>query len=176
MKEVGREFLDQSRRILTAELLPRIVASVEVLSDEDLWWRPNDISNSAGNLVLHLAGNVRQWIIAGIGGAPDRRQRDEEFDERSRPSRDELIRRLSDTVTEAGAILDRLPSGALQESRNIQGRKVGVLQAVYHVVEHFSMHAGQIIYIAKLRAGRDLGFYTMVDGVPVAAWERQPED
>jgi hypothetical protein len=156
--DAAQLFVDHSRKFLTESYLPRIERSIERLSDADIWWRGNDGSNSVGNLVLHLAGNVRQWIVSGIGGAPDRRRRQEEFDERGPVPREELLRRLRDAVLEADAVLGSLGPGRLTERSTIQGREVGVLYAIYHVVEHFSMHTGQIIYFTKMRAG-DLAFY-----------------
>jgi len=78
--DIGAAFLTQSREYLTEHYLPKILAAVDQLSDEDLWWRPNAVSNSVGNLMLHLSGNVRQWIVSGLGGAPDDRVRQLEFD------------------------------------------------------------------------------------------------
>lgn len=171
MTDPGRAFLDRSRIILGSELLPRISRCIRELSEEDLWWRPNDVSNSVGNLVPHLEGNTRQWIISGVGGEPDRRRREEEFARRAGISGEELLESITSTVRQADGLLERLPPDVLQEERFIQGRQVSVLDAVYHVVEHFSMHTGQIIYITKLRTGRDLQFYRLVDGIPRASWE-----
>ena len=173
--ETGAAFLLQSREYLTGHYLPKIRAAVEGLADADLWWRPNAASNSIGNLMLHLSGNLRQWIVSGIGGAPDRRVRAEEFDQREPLSRDELLIRLTEAVLEADAVLAALSPAALGESRPVQGRMVTALQAIYHAVEHFGMHAGQILYVAKLRAGKDLGLYRLVDGIPRPAWPDRPE-
>lgn len=172
--DVGVAFLAQSREYLTQHYLPKIIAAVSQLSDADLWWRPNEASNSIGNLMLHLSGNVRQWIVSGLGGAADHRERAVEFTRREPLTRAELIRILSDTVREADAVIGRLPPEALTERRTIQDRQVNVLEALYHVVEHFSTHVGQIAYIAKQRAGHDLGFYRMEDGVLKAAWPGHP--
>ncbi|HUE96899.1 MAG TPA: DinB family protein [Longimicrobiaceae bacterium] len=171
MSDIGRIFIERSRAFLSHELFPRIAASVAELAEDDLWWRPNENSNSVGNLLLHLAGNTRQWIVSGVGGSTDERQRDLEFTDRGSFRAEEVVRRLADTVEEAAGVLARLDSSMLAEERLIQGRQVTVLGAIYHVVEHFSMHTGQIIYITKLRTGRDLHFYRTVDGVPRADWE-----
>src|SRR5919202_2139122 len=120
MNAIGQVFLDQSRHYLTHQYLPRIAASVERLSAEDLWWRGNPASNSAGNLLLHLAGNARQWIISGLGGAPDHRQRQREFDARDGGSAAELLERLRNTVREADAVLAAIDPDALLERRVIQ--------------------------------------------------------
>jgi len=138
--------------------LPRIVTCLGELGEKNLWWRPNSTSNSAGNLTLHLCGNIRQWIISGLGGAPDVRVRDAEFAERGPLSCRVLVRRLESTVGEALGVLRRLPPAALTRRYEIQGYCVTGLYAAFQVAEHFSHHAGQIIYIAKLKRARDLGF------------------
>ena len=138
--------------------LPRIVDCLQLLSEEEIWWRPNEASNSAGNLVLHLCGNVRQWIISGLGGEPDRRERDKEFAERGPISRRLLIGRLKKTVEEACQTISRFPAEAFLREFDIQGYRASGLVAIAHVYEHFAYHTGQIIYLAKLKRGNDLGF------------------
>lgn len=172
--ETGAAFLAQSREYLTGHYLPKIIASVAELGDGDLWWRPNEASNSVGNLILHLSGNIGQWIVSGVGGAPDHRDRASEFARRDQLPRTELLATLTKVVHAADGVIARLRADQLEERRTIQGREVSVLEAVYHVVEHFGMHAGQIAYIAKLRSGRDLGFYRLEDGIPRAAWPDHP--
>ena len=162
--DLESQFIAESRRYLRGEYLPKIAACVERLSDDDVWWRPNEESNSIGNLMLHLAGNVRQWIIAGVGELPDTRNRQAEFDERRQIPRDQLIEELDRTLREADVVLATLLPGALAADRTIQGRPVSVFDAVYHVVEHFSMHVGQIAYLTKARTGKELGFYRNDDG------------
>jgi uncharacterized damage-inducible protein DinB len=174
IREPGVAFLAQSREYLTAHYLPKIEAALEGLDEGDLWWRPNPASNAIGNLILHLAGNVRQWIVSGVGGAPDRRERDAEFAARGELSGPVLLTRLTEAVRDADAVLARTDPASLSERRPIQGRDVTVLEAVYHVVEHFAMHAGQILYIAKLRSGKDLGLYRKEDGVVRAVWKGRP--
>ena len=173
--DIGATFLAQSREYLTGHYLPKILASVERLSDEDLWWRPNDASNSVGNLILHLSGNIRQWIVSGVGGAEDHRERDREFSQRAPLPRVELLDLLSRAVRDADAVLAGTSVAALGGRRLIQGREVNVLEAIYHVVEHFSTHVGQIVMIAKQRGGKDLGFYQVRDGIARAAWPGHPK-
>lgn len=172
--DTGAAFLAQSREYLTAHYLPKIRGAVEPLDEADLWWRPNDASNSLANLLLHLAGNIRQWIVSGVGGAPDQRERAAEFARRDGLRKEELMTALSRAVHDADAVLARTSAAALAESRTIQGREVTVLEAIYHVVEHFSTHTGQIAYISKLRLGKDLGFYRMEGGILRAAWPGHP--
>src|SRR5438094_823497 len=104
--------------------LPRIIDCLQLLSEEEIWWRPNEASNSAGNLVLHLCGNVRQWIISALGGTPDNRERDKEFAERGPISRRLLIGRLKKTVEEACQTISRFPAEALSCEFDIQGYRV----------------------------------------------------
>jgi uncharacterized damage-inducible protein DinB len=166
----GQAFIGESRRYLQNEYLPKIRGALEGLTAEDLWWRPNKESNSIANLILHLAGNVRQWVVGGIGGAPDVRKRQEEFDREGGIEVEELVELLEATLAEVDDVLADLPADRLGEERVIQGLNVTVLQALYHVVEHFSMHTGQILYVAKLRSGRDLGFYRVRDGHVETLW------
>ena len=170
MTDVTASFLEQSRRYLTDDYLPKIRAAVERMSEEDIWWKPNDASNSVGVLLLHLAGNLGQWVVSSVGGRPDSRQRDLEFAPETRPDRAALLDRLSGVVAEADRVLAEVDHAILGERRKIQARDVTCFEAIYHAVEHFSMHTGQILYIAKLRTGRDLRFYELVDGVPVDRW------
>jgi len=168
--DLGRAFLDESRRYLVMEYAVKIRLCLEELRDEDLWWRPNEQSNSIGNLLLHLAGNIRQWIVAGIGGAPDTRMRQREFDERGPLPRDDLLRRFDTALADVDAVLRNLDPSALTRNRAIQGRDTDVFKALYHVVEHFATHTGQIVYITKLRTGRDLGFYRDAGGLAIEEW------
>jgi uncharacterized damage-inducible protein DinB len=156
MTDVARMFIDKSRGLLTSDYVPKVGRCLEGLSDEDVWWRPNEASNSIGNLILHLCGNVRQWIIGSVGGREFERRRQEEFDERGPLPSGELWSRLKSVVDEADEVLAGLDAGALARREQIQGYDVSVLEAVYHVVEHFGMHTGQIIYLSKMRGGRDL--------------------
>ena len=127
-----------------------------MLTEKQVWWRPNDASNSAGNLVLHLCGNMRQWIICGLGGSPDVRERDTEFAALGGVPRDVLAGLLNATWREAEAVLRRLTPAALRRRYVIQGFHVTGLGAVAHVYFHFSYHAGQIVYLTKLQQGKDL--------------------
>jgi uncharacterized damage-inducible protein DinB len=148
----------QWRTRLEERYLPRIVGCLEQLSEEEIWWRPNEASNSSGNLVLHVCGNMRQWIISGLGGAADLRERDKEFAERGPIARGALREKLRQTVTEACAVLARLKPGALTRRHRIQGYDVTGYEAVAHVIEHVAYHAGQIIYATKVKRAKDLGF------------------
>ena len=151
--DLAAHFIAQSRGFLSSDYLPKIERCLEVLSDEDVWWRANEGSNSIGNLLLHLEGSTRAWIIGVAGGAHRPRDRQQEFDERQQIPRAQLISRLRQTLAEADAVLARLDVDVLLERRQARGEEVTVLLAVYHAVEHFSMHTGQIIMLAKMRSG-----------------------
>lgn len=176
MADLARAFLDQSRAFLCGDYLPKIERAVGALSDEALWWRPNAASNSVGNLVLHLAGNVRQWIVSGLGGADDVRDRAAEFAAAGGRSGEACLARLRASVDDACAVLARLDGAALDARYVLQGSEVSGLYAVYHVVEHFGMHTGQIVYVAKLHTGEGLGFYhEWPDGRARLTWTATPE-
>jgi uncharacterized damage-inducible protein DinB len=169
--DAGHAFIERSRRYLRDDYLARIRRALATLPEEDLWWRPNSASNSAGNLLLHLAGNARQWIVAGVGGGADLRLRDSEFAATEGLTIQEALAKLEDVVGQVDAVLARLEPSTLAERRTIQGNDVTVLEAVYHVVEHFAMHAGQILYIVKLRTGADLRFWKIgTDGSARPTW------
>jgi len=136
--------------------LGKIRECLRLLSPQDIWWRPNAASNSAGNLCLHLCGNMRQWIVSGLGGARDVRVRDKEFSERGPLPRAFLLRKLDRTVAEALRVIGRLAPADLTRKRIIQGFHVTGYGALAQVVAHFSHHTGQITYLTKLRQGRDL--------------------
>jgi hypothetical protein len=156
-------FLEFSRWKLTDEYWPRLRRCAESLMDEQIWWRPNQASNSIGNLILHLNGNVHQWLIASFDHRIDDRDRPAEFSERQPIPARELLERLARTMSRASEILSRLTEADLLRSFQIQGYTVTGLHAVYQVVEHFGLHYGQIIYINKLLRGVDLGFYKELD-------------
>ena len=172
--DLATEFLAMSRGYLATEYPTTLRAAVQALPADALWWRANDQSNSVGNLLLHLDGNVRQWIVRGVGSesvsAPSERDRAGEFAARSGPSATELLARLDATLGEADAVLAALAPQALGARRVIQGEEVTVLEAIYHVVEHFSLHLGQIIWMAKLHAPGAIRFYEDVGGTARPLW------
>jgi uncharacterized damage-inducible protein DinB len=141
------------------QLAGRIGACLDKLSDSQIWARHSDNENAIGNLALHLCGNVRQWIGSGVAGLPDIRERDREFAARGGHSCGELKERLRRTVEEAAEQIRELPPERLVEITRVQNYEVTRLEAIYHVVEHFSQHTGQIIFATKLLTSSDLGFY-----------------
>jgi uncharacterized damage-inducible protein DinB len=161
INEIGQTFIARSRYHLSEDFLPKIERCLERLTDEQIWWRANSQSNSVGNLLLHLSGNARQWIVGGLGGAPDARDRDAEFAQRETIPRAELLALLKQTLGEVDSTLTQLDANKLLETRTIQGFEVSVLEAILHVVEHFSMHTGQIILLTKQLTAQNLLFYDL---------------
>jgi uncharacterized damage-inducible protein DinB len=161
---LARQIVVQAEHALLKHHLPRIEACVGMLTEEQVWWRANPQSNSVGNLLLHLAGNVRQWIISGLGGEPDRRQRDLEFSESGPLPHRKLLARLHQTVREACRVIRRLSEADLARAYQIQHFRVTGYQAVSHVTEHFAHHSGQVIFVTKLLTGRDLKFTRLPKG------------
>lgn len=170
MDGIHAAFIAKSRALLVGEYFPKVRHALAAVSDEQIWWRSGPETNSIGNLLLHLSGNARQWIVSGVGGAPDLRERQTEFDATEGIGRDELLDRLKQTVDEVDAVLAGLNGSVLLEIRTIQGRETSILDAIYHVVEHFGMHTGQIIFLAKMLGKKDLGFYDFPNGVPRTHW------
>lgn len=158
-------FLDESAKTLR-QLTSRIEACLGRLTEDQIWARGSDNENAIGNLALHLAGNVRQWIISGLGGAPDLRKRDEEFAARGGRGSQELLAHLRSTVEEAAGVIASLDTTRLTREYAIQKYRISGVTALYHVVEHFSQHTGQIIFATKMLTGEDLGFYSHLTTAP----------
>ena len=153
---IANEFARYSALLLSSEYVPRIQICIERLTDEQIWWRPNETSNSIGNLMLHLRGNVTQWIVHGIGDVPFQRDRDGEFSERKVIPREHLLALLKDAVQAAEDVILNLNPARYSETKMIQGNSTSVFEAIYHVVEHFSMHTGQILLMTKMITAKDL--------------------
>ena len=163
-------FLSKSRYFLTVEYRTKIRAAVESLPPDALWWRANEQSNSVGNLLMPLAGNIRQWIVGGVGGQLKARDRDGECAARSGDNAAMLLSRLDAAIDEVDAVLASLTEADLVTTRTIQGRDVTVFEAVYHVIEHFSMHVGQIILVAKIHSPGAVQFYEDAGGLARPLW------
>jgi len=142
-----------------SQLAGRIETCLGKLTHEQIWWRGADESNAIGNLVLHLRGNLGQWILSAVGGAPDMRDRDGEFNAQDGPGTEELASLLRERVAGTVAVIRGLTAERLMEKVHVQKYDVTVLEAVYHVVEHIGQHAAQIMYATKMMARTDLGFY-----------------
>jgi uncharacterized damage-inducible protein DinB len=160
-------FLRHARFRLLEDYFVKIAAAIEMLDDEQVWRRPNESSNSIGNLLMHMSGNVRQWIISGIGGAEDIRDRASEFAARDLASRGELIKTVRATLDEADRVLAGIEDECaaansdepLQRICMPQSYEVTVFDAIFHAVEHFSYHTGQIVFAAKWLAEGQVSFY-----------------
>jgi uncharacterized damage-inducible protein DinB len=168
--DVTSVFVARSRHYLAFEYPTKIRRCLDALPGDAVWRRDDEHSNSIGNLLLHLAGNVRQWIISSVGGAPDTRYRSGEFEAREGADAEALFLALRETLDQADAVIASLTPDVLLERRTIQGRDVSVLEAVYHVVEHFSLHTGQIILLTKRHAPGRIRFYEDAGGLAIPRW------
>jgi uncharacterized damage-inducible protein DinB len=149
-------------RALLARDVSRIQQATAALTDQQLWWRPNERSNSIANLILHLCGNLSQWGLAGLGGESFERRRRQEFDAReTTTTRAELLARLDAVVSGVETIVGRMDESELMRPRVIQGYDVTGIRALIGIVEHLSHHTGQIIYVAKILSPPDhvIDFY-----------------
>ncbi len=164
-KQLRNALLDEVLHRLYDESLPRILKCLDLLTNEQIWWRPNESSNSVGNLVLHLCGNVNQWIYSGLGGFPDERVRQEEFDSREFIAREELKIALESTLENVRNVIEGVSVDEILRIRPVQTFEESGLSILIHVTEHFSYHTGQIAYITKMLVDKPLGFY---DGITLA--------
>jgi uncharacterized damage-inducible protein DinB len=141
------------------QLTDRISICLGKLTADQIWLRANENSNAVGNLVLHLAGNVRQWVISGLGGAADVRVRDLEFSAIGGMAPADLVTLIRTTVEEATTVISALTTEQLTRECVIQTRKVTGVEAIMNVVQHFAEHTGQIIFVTKSLTGEDLALY-----------------
>lgn len=153
--EIAALFLDYS--ISKLKDMTRCVESCfEKLTDEQVWQRQAEHENAIGNLILHLCGNMRQWIMHGVGGAADVRTRDQEFSTNSGLSAAQLLALFRQHISEACGVLAALPHDRLAVRTYPQGRDVTILEAIYQVVGHVQQHTGQIILLTKQMTQKDL--------------------
>ena len=159
IRDDGMENLDEVilslHRDKMLDLEHRWVNALQQLNDDDLNWRPNDLSNSIANLVVHIAGNFRQRFVSGIGGEPDNRDRNEEFNTRQRFTKQELVNILTEHFAIVHRSMLNMTSQMLTQVYNIQGRDVSGLDVIFGVATHVSEHLGQVLFIAKLRLGEE---------------------
>ena len=157
-----KEFITQSIYYLT-ESSRMINKSFEELSEEDIWKRPNASSNSIGTIIVHLCGNITQYIVSALGGDEDRRERDSEFATHSGYNKKQLLEKLMSTVEKAKSVIEAADEEKLLRNYSVQGFDLSGIGIVIHVVEHYSYHTGQIAYWTKMLKDTDLGFYSEVD-------------
>ena len=154
--------LDQFKRSAAAKLrqdLAQVLRCARLLTLNELWHRSNDHCNSVGSLLLHLTGNVRQWILAGIGGESFERDRPAEFGQRVALPAEPILAELERVACAAIDMIEQLDPAGLARRCSIQGYDVSALQAVFHVAEHFSFHTGQIVHMTKVLRSVDLSLY-----------------
>ncbi len=172
MTSVSENFVARSRYWLTKEYPTKIRHCVSALPKSAVWARPNQGSNSVGNLLVHLTGNVREWILGGVGGRAITRYRAGEFDQKDGADASTLIDNLEAVLREADAVLAGVTEKDLERSLVIQDRDTTVLAAVYHVVEHFAMHTGQIVFLTKMYAPNKIHFYEDAGGLASPVWHK----
>ncbi len=164
---VGAAYLAESRQTLHSAHR-KIVHCLNQLSDDDVQWRPFEEANSIQNIILHLCGNIRQWIMHGAGGAEDVRDRPREFSDHQPLDKQELSVRLSQTLQEADDVLARFDPARLTEPRTVQGFDSNLLSVIYETVSHFVGHTHQIVYISRLRLGNRYRFQWVPEGIDSA--------
>jgi uncharacterized damage-inducible protein DinB len=165
-------FLSRSRYWLIKEYPIKLRHCVNALPRASAWARPNESSNSIGNLLVHLTGNVTEWILGGVGGQTITRDRAGEFEQKDGADASTLLDNLEAVLREADSVLASLTAQDLERSIMIQGRETTVLAAVYHVVEHFAMHTGQIVLLTKTYAPGKIHFYEDAGGLAQPTWHR----
>jgi len=154
---IASRFTRDSAEYLGATYLSRLNRVLQVIDEEDLWWSPQEGALSIGTILRHLEGNVRQWILSGLAGWPDQRERAREFADGPGDEAKVLFERMITTVQAAANHIAGMSERDLETQYDIQGSSVTGIYAVLHVVEHFSWHTGQAVWIAKSRAGADHG-------------------
>jgi uncharacterized damage-inducible protein DinB len=153
--EIAADFLKFSLANLQL-MANRISTCLRKLPEEEIWRRGAAFENSPGNLVLHLCGNMRQWILHGVAGQPDVRTRDEEFSYSGGMTREQLLETFYNTLDEVRAVIVSLPHERLTEVIHPQYHECTVLEAIYQIVGHVEHHAGQIILLTKQFVADDL--------------------
>ena len=157
-----QEFIEQAIKHFE-ENPPRIENCLSRLSEAEVWQKPNSQTNSIANLILHLCGNIRQYVIASLGKQPDTRERDLEFSTSGGLNKKELLQSIRQTCEEAVQVMRQCSEEELLRKRMVQGFEYSGIGIVIHVVEHFSYHTGQIAFWTKYLKDQDLGFYADLD-------------
>ncbi len=160
--EIIKEFISQAIYRID-ENTQKLTTCVQELEESEIWKRPNPHSNSVGNIILHLCGNIRQYAISSLGNTKDVRERNKEFSADGGYSREELLKKLTDTIDEAKNIIQNITEEELLRKRQVQGFTHSGIGIIIHITEHYSYHTGQVIFWTKLLKDKDLGFYAGVD-------------
>lgn len=159
---LAAEIAENSCHLLESSML-KIEHCLSQLNEQQVWWRPDDATNSVGNLLLHLAGNLRQWAISGVGEVPDTRMRQSEFDARGGKPKQELLLLLRQTVTDASKVIRDVDANQWVEIRTIQGFGVSAAAAISHTCSHFVGHTHQIILLTRMQLGDKYVFHWTPD-------------
>ncbi len=160
--KISKEFIQQSIYFLSLNL-PRIEKCLRQLTEEQVWKKPNANTNSIGNLILHLCGNITQYAHASLGDEKDERQRDLEFSTQGGFSKKELLEKITDVTEKAIQVIENISESELLRNRKVQGFDHTGISIIIHITEHFSYHVGQIAFFTKLLCDQDLGFYEDYD-------------
>jgi len=156
-KTLANSFTHEATHLLNQSIV-KIEHCLSQLSEAQVWWRPDETANSIGNLILHLAGNLRQWTVCGIKQKPDERDRELEFSKRDGLSKSELLQKVKATIAEAVETIESQTAESLLRPLQIQGFTVNTMEAISHSSTHFVGHTHQIIYITRLQLGQDYQF------------------
>jgi uncharacterized damage-inducible protein DinB len=157
--QLHAQLISETRRRIFDESIPRIKKCLDLLNEDEVWRRPNQHSNSVGNLTLHVCGNARQWIVSGLGKKRDIRKRQEEFDELGPIPKADLIRMLDFLIIELDSVLEKVDVPLLMGLHKVQAYEESGVSILIHVIEHFSYHTGQITYFVKALKDVDTGYY-----------------
>lgn len=161
-ENVHQEIIQRAIRHFN-ENTDKVLHCLNQLSEEEIWQRPNNSSNSVGNQILHLCGNITQYAVSSLGQTVGLRDRDSEFSATGGMNKSTLKGKLLQTVQKAIATFQKLPPEELLRIRSVQGFDYTGIGVIIHVVEHYSYHTGQIAFWTKLLKDKSLGFYDGID-------------
>ena len=153
--QIRKEFI----RRIHQEGIPRIKKCLSLLSEEQIWYQPNENLNSIGNLILHLEGNVNQWVISTFTDKKDTRVRSSEFDPTRKEQKADLFERLNNLIVNTLEAINNISDVDLIKVYNVQCYKETGVSILIHVIEHFSYHVGQITFYTKFLLNEDLMYY-----------------
>ena len=157
---LSEDIISEFERRVCGESIPRIIKCLDMLNEDQLWYKANDSVNSIANLILHLEGNARQWIISTFEAIPDERVRHKEFEADGSHNKEELRQKLLILKDELKECVGKLNGDDLELVYDVQVYREKGISIIIHVIEHFSYHTGQIAYLTKLLADKDLDFYS----------------